>query len=140
MTRLKKQLIRHEGMRLKHYMDTVGKLTIGVGRNLDDVGITQEEALFLLDTDVKKATYEAYKNWPWMVHMNQARKDVLINMTFNMGVPRLSYFKKFLFYARERDYEMAAAEMLDSLWAKQVGYRAEELAEQMRTGEYQRND
>ena len=77
-------LIRHEGLRLKPYRDTVGKLTIGVGRNLDDVGITREEALYLLKNDIDNARRELIKTIPRFLDMDKVRQIVLISMTFNL--------------------------------------------------------
>jgi len=122
-----------EGLRLKPYRCTAGKLTIGYGRNLDDVGITQEEAELLLKHDLEKAEKEAEK-FPVYSKLNQARKDVLIEMVFNMGYSRLSGFKKMFEALEKGDYSAAADQMLDSSWHKQVGKRAERLAYFMRIG------
>ena len=51
--RLKDMLIRHEGLKLKPYLCTAGKLTIGVGRNIQDRGITYQEAMMLLENDIR---------------------------------------------------------------------------------------
>lgn len=131
---LEDMLIRHEGLRLKPYRDSVGKLTIGVGRNLDDVGITEEEARYLLKNDIQKAVVEA-KRFRWYAKLNNPRKQAIIDMIFNLGPSRFLGFKKMLAALEAGDYEAAAREMLDSKWAQQVGRRATELAEIMRTGE-----
>jgi len=134
-TRLREQLIRHEDLRLKPYRDSVGKLSIGVGRNLDDVGISREEALLLLDNDILRAQTAVIRELPWAVELDSARFEVLINMAFNMGIGGLLGFRKFLAELQDRHFEAAAKEMLDSRWAEQVGRRAEELAQIVRTGE-----
>jgi len=85
MTKLTEQLTRHEGLRLKPYADTVGKLTIGVGRNLDDVGITEDEALMMLENDIKIARDELLSHFPAFNSLHDARLDCLINMVFNMA-------------------------------------------------------
>lgn len=131
---LKEQLIKHEGLRLKPYRDTVGKLTVGVGRNLDDVGISQEEALYLLDHDISKATAALLQALPWVKDLDEARRDVLINMTFNMGISTLLTFKNTLSLIQSKRYEEAAKNMLLSKWAMQVGSRAVELARIMEEG------
>ena len=136
VARLKKVLIRHEGLRLKPYRDTVGKLTIGVGRNLEDRGITKEEALFMLHNDIKAVIEELDRRIPWWRELDDIRQEVLVNMAFNLGVPRLMRFKRFLSALERRDYEKAAEEMLDSRWAEQVKRRAKELAYAMRHGKY----
>ena len=122
-----------EGLRLKPYRCTAGKLSIGYGRNLDDVGITLEEAELLLKNDLEKAEKEAEK-FPVYSKLNQARKDVLIEMVFNMGYSRLSKFKKMFEALEKGDYSEAANQMLDSAWHTQVGKRAERLAYFMRIG------
>ncbi len=136
MTELENQLIRHEGKRLKPYKDTVGKLTIGVGRNLDDVGISEDEVLYLLHSDIDKATQQVAKWLPWTDKLDRVRCEVLINMTFNMGIAGLLQFKNMLSFLEQRNYERAAQEMLNSKWAIQVGQRGYELSKQMETGQY----
>jgi lysozyme len=130
---LRELLIKHEGLRLKPYVDTVGKLTIGVGRNLDDVGISKDEALFMLDNDIEKCEAEL-KQFDWFNNLDEVRQIVLLDMAFNLGIPRLLKFKKTIQYIQDCDFENAAKEMLDSTWAKQVKGRALELSEMMRTG------
>jgi len=128
-------LIKHEGLRLKPYRDTVGKLTIGVGRNLDDMGITREEAIFLLENDIARAETDLHRAFLWFPLRNKVRKIVLINMVFNLGMTRFRMFKKLIRAIEDRDWERAAKEMLNSRWAKQVGRRASELAQMMRSGD-----
>lgn len=136
MTELEQQLKRHEGLRLRPYKDTVGKLTIGIGRNLDDVGISEDEALFLLGNDITKAMNQLDKALPWVVNLDRVRYDVLVNMAFNMGINGLLQFKNTLLLIRQGKYEEASIQMLNSKWAKQVGNRAKELSEQLKTGNY----
>lgn len=133
-TKLAEQLKKHEGLRLKPYTDTVGKLTLGIGRNLEDKGITEQEALFMLNNDVDYFYGQLNKKLTWFKNLDDARQNVLVNMAFNLGVAGLLTFKNMLDAVRMGLFLVAAEEMLDSKWAKQVGYRAEELAEQMRTG------
>ena len=121
-----KQLIRHEGMRLKPYRDQVGKLTIGVGRNLDDMGISESEAIIMLNNDVLRCDRETEKFLSIPEDMDDIRLNVLVNMCFNLGIKRLQSFKKMLAAVRIKDYETAAKEMLDSHWAWQVKGRATE--------------
>jgi len=140
MTKLTVQLTRHEGMRLKPYTDTVGKSTIGCGRNLDDVGITECEALMMLENDIKIAREELLSNFPAFNSLHDARLDCLINMVFNMGISRFKGFKKMIDALFIHDYNEAAVQMLDSKWARQVGSRAKELSSQMRLGYYINTD
>lgn len=131
---LLEQLIRHEGLKLKPYRCTAGKLTIGVGRNLEDMGITKDEALYMLRADIARCYAECKSAFSWFAALTEARQNVLVNMCFNMGIARLKEFKKMLAAAHLGEYEDAAREMLDSAWAGQVGDRAKELAEQMQRG------
>jgi len=135
--RLAEQLKVHEGLRLKPYKDTAGKWTIGIGRNLEDKGITEQEALFMLNNDVDYFYDKIKKEINWFWALDDARQNVLVNMAFNLGVSGLLTFKNTLRLISFNRYEEAAKEMLNSKWANQVGYRAKELAEQMRTGEFQ---
>ncbi len=136
MKNLRDMLIRHEGMRLHPYLCQAGKVTIGIGRNLDDNGITEEEATYLLGNDITRSVQEAYQAFPWLMYLDQTRCDVIISMCFNMGLTRMRTFKKFLAAAEVKDYDLAAAEMLNSAWAEQVPARAHELAEMFHTGLY----
>jgi len=129
------QLMDHEGLRLKPYTDTTGHLTIGVGRNLSDIGITRGEALDMLETDIERAIGQLFLRWPWAEHLDAVRQRVLIDMVFNLGADGVGRFPRMLAAARAGDYASAAAEMLASKWAAQVGQRAIRLARMMRTGE-----
>jgi len=131
---LRNQLIRHEGLRLHPYRDSVGKLTIGVGRNLDDRGISEEEALRMLDRDILEAAEDLGRAFPIVESLDERRYEVLVNMCFNLGVRRLKGFRRMWGYIEVANFEMAADEMLDSRWARQVGSRAAELAGIMRNG------
>ena len=135
--KLAEQLKKHEGLRLKPYTDTVGKLTLGIGRNLEDKGITEQEALFMLNNDVDYFYGQLNKKLTWFKNLDDARQNALVNMAFNLGVAGLLSFKNMLNHCGNGHYEDAAVEMLNSKWADQVGYRSAELAWQMRTGEYQ---
>jgi lysozyme len=131
---LRDTLIRHEGLRLFPYKDSVGKLTIGVGRNLEDQGITEEEALYLLGNDILQAASDLGKAFPVVFALSQDRYEVLVNMAFNLGISRLSKFKRMWAAIEIGDFNKASEEMLTSKWAVQVGSRATELAEIMRYG------
>jgi lysozyme len=135
LVRVKEQLIRHEGLRLKPYRCTAGKLTIGVGRNLDDCGISKPEAMVLLDNDILNCEAELLEHLP-VVYMglNDTRKAVLVSMCFNLGISCLLGFKNTLAFIGAGDFERASNNMLASKWAKQVGLRAIELSEMMRKG------
>lgn len=132
---LRQQLIRHEGLRLKPYTDTVGKLTIGVGRNLTDVGISREEAYLLLEHDIQRTIDDVSSSLPWVNSLDPVRQRVLLDMAFNLGIDKLLKFQKTLSAALAGNYELAANQMLASRWADQVGDRARTLAQMMRDGE-----
>lgn len=131
------QLRRDEGCRLKVYQDSLGKWTIGVGRNLEDVGISLDEADLLLTNDIKNATVALESTFPWTCALDDARKGAVLNMTFNMGIHGLGEFRDFLGKMQTGDYAGAAGAMLDSLWARQVGPRATRLSIQIQTGTWQ---
>ena len=129
-------LIRHEGMRLRAYKCSAGKVTIGCGRNCDDIGITREEALYLLNNDIARVVGEAVGAFPWFNFLNPPRQDVILSMLFNLGLEGFKNFKQTIEAITNGNFERAAQEMLDSTWHKQVGQRAVELAKIMATGEY----
>ena len=129
-----RQLRLHEGERLKPYRCTAGKLTIGVGRNLEDRGITAEESAYLLGNDIDRFTTELQRALPWVAQLDEVRQRVLLDMAFNMGIAGLLQFKRTLATIQAGDYQKAAAMMLDSKWAGQVGQRAERLSRMMFTG------
>lgn len=130
------QLRRDEGVRLSPYVDTVGKVTIGVGRNLTDVGISNDEANDMLENDIRKAVASC-NGLPWFNTMDYPRQAAILNMCFNLGFTGLLHFTHMLAALQKGDWETAAQEMLNSAWASQVGDRAKRLAEQIRTGVWQ---
>ncbi len=131
----RKMLMKHEGLRLKPYSCSAGKLTIGFGRNLEDKGITEVEAHNLLDNDIDSLVSQLIKTYPWFRELNDVRKAVVIDMAFNLGLAGFSAFKKTIAYLTQHDYSNASREMLNSKWAMQVGYRANELSKLMENGE-----
>jgi lysozyme len=133
---IKEQLVRHEGLRLKPYRCTAGKLTIGIGRNLDDCGVSQSEAYIMLINDIMNCEKQLQAKIPDIYNgLDEVRKSVLLNMCFNLGISGLLGFKNTLAFVKAGDWERAANNMLVSKWAKQVGRRAIELSELMRKGE-----
>jgi len=135
LIKLKESIVKHEGKRLKPYKDTVGKLTIGVGRNLDDVGITYDECDYMLNNDIQRVFREARgQDWWDAVSDNDARSRAMVELLFNVGGATLAKFKHALAALRNRDYGRAADEFLDSLWAKQVGARAITITKMIRNG------
>jgi lysozyme len=135
LNRIKSQLVRHEGLRLKPYRCTAGKLTIGIGRNLDDRGISQKEAYAMLERDILDCEQQLLDEIPDVyTGLDEVRQSVLLNMCFNLGLKGLLQFKNTLAFIASGDWERAANNMLASKWAKQVGMRAIELSELMRKG------
>jgi lysozyme len=137
ITNIFDQLRRDEDTKLFPYTDTRGKITIGTGRNLTDDGITPDESDSLLTNDVKRVNLALEVNFPWGMVLDDARKGVLQNMAFNMGVRGLAGFKDFLAKYQAGQYPAASQALLDSLWAKQVGVRAQRLAIQADSGFWQ---
>lgn len=128
LEKFKPLLRKHEGLRLKPYRCTAGKLTIGYGRNLDDRGITEEEAERLLHNDILLCSLQLDRDLPWWKHHPENVQMVLMDMCFNLGITGLLEFKRTLGYIRDQKYSVAAVEMLKSKWAQQVGPRAKELS------------
>ena len=137
MSKLIETLRRHEGVKNTLYKCTSDKWTIGVGRNLEDVGLSEEEIDMLLLNDIKR-TKELMDDYiPWYNDLDEVRQEALINFVFNVGIGTAMKFKKAMVALEAHDYDTAAIEMLDSNWAKQVGSRAEEVTQMIKTGEYQ---
>lgn len=148
ISKLRDLIIKHEGNRLKPYLDCCGKywrdcicqnkgrLTIGVGRNLDDLGITSFESMVLLNNDLARCQMELTQNFPWFKSISVVRQDAVIDMYLNLGLPRFQGFKRMLDAISAGNFIRAADEMLSSVWASQVKYRAIDLAYMMRTDTY----
>jgi len=140
MSLIIEMLRQHEGVRTHAYKCTSDNTTIGVGRNIDEnggIGLSADETDYLLANDVKRVEAELIAAFNWYKMLNDARKDAMMDMCFNMGLPRLRKFKRALAAMSANLYEIAAVEFLDSLWAKQVGHkRSTTISEMIRTGEY----
>ena len=141
---MKENLIRslrgEEGEVLTEYKDHLGYSTIGVGRLIDKRkggGITKEESAYLLNNDIDKIVEQLDKRISWWETLDEARRGVLVNMAFQMGVDGLLGFKNTLNMIQSGRYSDAAKGMLNSLWAKQTPARAKRMSEQMRTGVWQ---
>ena len=132
--RLIDQLRIHEGVEKTVYNDSEGIPTIGVGRNLRDRGLSDDEIDYLLSNDIDIVVDELDKVMPWWKDLDEVRQRVLCDLVFNLGMPRFSGFKKSISYMKQQMWDQAAYELLDSKWARQVGRRAQTLSEMMRTG------
>jgi lysozyme len=137
ITNLIDQLKRDESVRLFPYIDSVGKTTIGVGRNLTDVGISMAESDLFLQNDITRATSSLEEALPWTSTLDPIRLAAVTNMSFNMGIKGLMGFRNFLAAMQTGDWNTASAEMLNSKWATQVGARAQRLSQQILSGEWQ---
>ena len=134
LERLKKQLVTDEGLKLKPYRCTADKLTIGVGRNIEEVGISEEEAMFLLDSDIENVTNQCSYSFDWFDDLNDVRKEAIVNLVFNMGLSKFKQFKKTISFIESSDFERAGTELLDSNYARQVGKRSSREATMLADG------
>lgn len=127
----------HEGLRLKPYRCTAGKLSIGYGRNIEDRGITQDEADYLLRNDIQLC-YKELDHFSWFYDLDEARQFALVDLCFNVGLPSLLSFKNALAAIAEGDYDRAADEFLDSKWAREdvPEWRSSRIVRMIRTGSY----
>lgn len=156
---LQAELVRDEALRLVPYRCTAGKLSNGIGRNLDDIGIraselhlfpgcttpaqalavagrrlTRDQATGLFWSDVAGCEADLDRRLPWWRTLDDVRQRVLLNMCFNLGIARLLGFRNTLAMIRRGEFAAAARGMANSLWARQVGQRAVRLQHMMRTG------
>lgn len=129
---LKDLLIKHEGIKGKVYADSEGVLTIGVGRNLEDVGVSYDEAMLMLDNDIKRVLYACWHEFPWFADLTEDRQNVVASMVFNLGLEGFKKFKKLIAAIERENWTEASAQMIDSKWAVQVKTRAVELAVMMK--------
>lgn len=139
MEKLLAMLKRHEGVESHAYECSEGKITVGVGRNIDSeggIGLSDEEIDFLLRNDIERCIIELSSEYDWFVDLDDIRKDAMVDIAFNLGITRLRLFKRALAAMAEGNYKQAATEFLDSKWAKQVGGRALELSDMISSGEY----
>ena len=129
---LRAMLRKHEGVRHLPYCDTVGKITIGVGRNLTDRGLAQDEITLLFENDIKLSSDildSLFTNWH---AFPMSARHALISMAFNLGGPRLTKFKKMRAALEKHDFLAAAEEAHASLWAQQVPARAADVIKMFR--------
>jgi len=140
--KLREQLKIDEGVKYEIYLDHLGYPTFGIGHLITEadeehgkpVGtpITEERVNSVFDKDVEIYVSEAKKVFPKLAELPSEAQEVIVNMTFNMGAPRLSKFKKFIAAVEARNWDTASVEMMDSRWAKQVGNRAIRLRDRIK--------
>jgi lysozyme len=132
--KLRANIMDAESYRQLAYTDTAGRLTIGYGRNISTVGVSNSEALYLLGNDISRAERDIWHFCPWYEALDNVRKIVIVEIVFNVGIGDFLTFHKTIQAIEDKDYTAAAREMLDSKWATQVGRRAKRLALTMETG------
>ena len=132
------QLRRDEGVRNKAYMDTATppRITVGVGRNLTDVGLSDDEVDTLLANDISKVKNQLAP-FAWFLKLDDVRQGAIMNMTFNLGLSGLLHFPSMIHALSMQDWQAAHDQALNSAWASQVGPRAQRLATQLLTGQWQ---
>lgn len=138
MSDLLRQLRRHEGVRSHAYKCSADMITVGVGRNIDPnggIGLSDDEIDYLLKNDIERCRQEL-STLSWFADLDPVRQDALINLCFNLGFTRLLGFKNAMSAMAVGDYDTAADEFLDSRWAIQVGMRAIEVTDMIRSGSY----
>lgn len=144
--RLRAQLAKHEGNRPFVYDDATGKsvavgsqvrgkLTVGVGRNLEDKGLSQDEIEYLLDNDISDCLAQA-QSFPWFAGLDPVRQAVIVELLFNLGLTRFKTFKKFIGFISEGRWVHAAGELKNSRWAEQVKGRADTLINMIKAGQW----
>ena len=136
MDQIAKLLLLHEGFRRFPYRDSLGIVTIGIGRNLVTQGVSKSEAIYLLEQDILRARGQFQSAFREFAQIDEVRQAVLIDMAVNLGVRGLLGFRNTLRMVRAGQYTEAAGEMLKSRWATQVGARARRLAHMMESGEW----
>ena len=129
---IRNRLVLEEGLKLTPYKCTANKLTIGVGRNIEDRGISNETAMQMLDEDIDIMVNELRQNLSWFDKQNDAIQGVLIDLCFNMGISRLLMFVQTLKLIEQGQYAMAADELLDSKYAAMLPARSKRNAEILR--------
>jgi len=137
--RLKSMLRKHEGVKSHAYKCTSGQWTIGVGRNIDDrsgIGLSDHEIDYMLENDINRTEAELERAFPWFSALSETRKDVIIDICFNIGLTKLRKFKKALDAMDNKDYNQAAIDFLDSRWARQVKKRANRLCNMLIADSY----
>lgn len=129
----------HEGVETYAYKCSENKTTIGVGRNVDKaggLGLSDDEVDYLLQNDIDRVILELDSEYDWFSDLDDIRQDAMIDISFNLGQTRLRAFKKALSAMSEGDWDEAADQFMDSRWSEQVGIRAKNLTEMIRSGSY----
>lgn len=119
--KLKASIKRHEGLKKRAYVDTKGNITIGYGVNISSCDLSDSECELLLNNRILTATYELYRFVPWIQSLDDVRKAVMIELTYNIGIEDVLLFRKLLEALKEQNFAQAREELLNSKWANDVG-------------------
>jgi lysozyme len=131
---LREQLIVHEGKRWKPYTDTMGKLTIGVGHNLTDNGLSDAMVMALLDEDIAEAETDL-ATFSWWAGLSSVRQRALIDIRFNLGADRFRLFKQMIHAVAVGNFIGARQQLIESRWSTQVsGARRDRLQQMLAEG------
>lgn len=133
MIDLEKWIKKHAGLNLKPYKDNLNKTIIGYGRNIEDNGISRDEADYLFENDLNRCIKEL-ENFSWYVDNSKNIQYALINICFSLGITNLLEFKDMIDCLIKKDYTSASLCVLQSKWAMQVEKRAKDIAVIMREG------
>lgn len=133
LDKVKKRLIQEESMQLFPYKCSANKLTLGVGRNIEDRGISDVTAMQMLEEDIDLCVEELARNITWWEEAPDGIQEVLIDLCFNMGISRLMLFTKTLGYMGSGEMSKAADELLNSRYATMVPNRAKRNADIIRS-------
>lgn len=139
LSKLEMSIINHEGVSPFAYFDDKGYITIGIGKNIDrqsQTGLSTDEMIYLMRHDIRECEKELV-NYDWYNNTHGARKDVLTELCYNMGLPKMKTFKKMISSLHKKDYNEAASQLINSKWTSQVGIRrATNMSYQLKSGEY----
>ena len=131
---LKKEIQFDEGKDLKPYRDPTGHITIGIGRNLDNTGISEEECALMFKNDIERVMQSLDRALPWWTTLPDPVARGLCNMTFNLGLGGVLQFKTTLGFLRAHEFEEAAASVMHSLAARQLPNRYGRIAALFKQG------
>jgi len=126
-------IIKHEGIKLKPYLCPAGKLTIGVGRNIEDNGISTDEAIYILKNDIKRCESELREIFDHFDLFDENKKTSLIDIIFQLGKPSFLKFKKMIRAIKKGDWQESVRELKDSRLCREVPSRCEDNSELMST-------
>ncbi len=130
LDRLLSNLVKHEGLELKPYVCPSGRLTIGIGRNIQDLGLSKDEAYYLAKNDINRCVAELIDIFgsELFEKLSDVRQEVLIDMIFNLGKPNFLKFKKLILAVKDLDFKEASFQMENSKWCFQVKARCDSLS------------